>query len=264
MAFIDGKKDGEAKAQDRRYKVNLWLTDINDVEIGILKQTQHRAKSRQFSKDMDVIGEVRENGERTGLIAYREGLWKAEEQRQRRLVIKLFTDKMNWQASFDMMLARSLQLTHGANGFPVTAYSVNIEGHEQIVQFERSAYKWPFLPEKFSFFLLREDGPHFYKLRRNIVALGADYTLYDQHDRKIGLIDGKWITLSGVWNVRVDAAHADPRLDCILQLFCAMLRFNDDTRRHIWQLSRGIRAGRIEPVLETQESDLYMNPRRVR
>lgn len=264
MAFIDGKNGSGSKVEDRRFKVNLWLTDINDVEIGILKQTQHRAKSRQFSKDMDVIGEVREDGKRTGLIAYREGLWKAPEQRDRRLVIKLFSDKMNWQASLDMMIARSLQLTHGAGGFPVTAFSVNIEGHEQIVQFERSAFKWPFFPEKFSFFLLKDDGPHFYRLRRAVVALGADYVLYDRHDRKIGYVDGKWITLSGVWNVRVDAAHADPRLDCILQLFCAMLRFNQDARRHIFQLARGIRNGRIEPLIEPQESDLYMNPRRVR
>ncbi len=45
-------------------------------------------------------------------------------------------------------------MTVGAHGFPVTAYSVNTGDHENMVYLERSAHKWPFVPEDFSFFLL--------------------------------------------------------------------------------------------------------------
>jgi hypothetical protein len=144
------------------------------------------------------------------------------------------------------------------------AYSINIAGHEQIVQVERSAFKWPLFPEKFSFFLLKDDGPHFYKLRRDVISIGDDYTLYDQHNRRIGWLDGKVLNLGGAWKVKVDGAHADPKLDAVLQLFCAMLKFNNDTRRHILRLSRNMRNGKIDPKLETQETDLYMNPRAMR
>ena len=124
MAFIDST---HSKSKDHNYKVDLWLTDLNSVEIGILKQTQHRAKSRQFSKDMDVIGQIKEDGERKGILAYREGLWKSEDKMQQRLVIKLFSEKMNWRGTLDMMLGRSLQLSHGANGFPRhVSYAINI------------------------------------------------------------------------------------------------------------------------------------------
>jgi hypothetical protein len=261
MAFIDAKS---TKVQDRRYKVDLWLTDLNTVEIGILKQTQHRAKSRQFTKDMDVIGQIKEDGQRKGIVAYREGLWKEKDKMKKRLVIKLFTEKMNWRGTLDMMLGRSLQLTHGASGFPVMAFSINIADHPQIIQMERSAFKWPLFPEKYSFFIMKEDGPHFYRLRRKILAFGVDYILYDQNNRKIGILDGKVLNLGGAWKVRVSGQHADPRLDAVLQLFCAMLKFNDDSRRHILQLARGVNKGQIMPKLETQESDLYMNPRRTR
>ena len=267
MNYVDskgGRRGSGTITKERRYKVDLWLTDLNTVEVGLFKQTQHRAKSRQFTKDMDVIGQIREDGERTGIIAYRKGLWKAQEGFKTRLVIKLFSEKMNWRGTLDMMLGRSLQLSHGAGGFPVMAYSVNIARHPQIIQLERSARKWPLTPEKFSFFILTENGPRFYRLRRKILAMGSDYILYDQHDNKVGLIDGKVINLGGAWKVRVDAAHADPRLDAVLQLFCASLRFNDDARRHILRLTHNMRKGRITPSLEAQESDLYMNPRRTR
>lgn len=261
MAFIDNKS---TKAKDRRYKVDLWLTDLNTVEVGILKQTQHRAKSRQFSKDMDVIGQIKEDGERKGIVAYREGLWKNDDKMQRRLVIKLFSEKMNWRGTLDMMLGRSLQLTHGAGGFPVTSYAINIAGHEQIIPLDRSARQWPFMPERFSFFILTDQGPKLYKLRRKIVSFGVDFKLYNEHNKKIGLLDGKVISLGGTWKVRVDAAHASKELDIVLQLFCTMLKFNDDARRHILQLTKSIAKDNITPKLGSQETDLYMNPRRTR
>jgi hypothetical protein len=50
----------------------------------------------------------------------------------------------------------------------------------------------------------------------------------------------------------------------VLKLFCGMLIFNDETRRHMRRLARDVARGRYEPKLEKQEADLYMNPRRVR
>ena len=60
------------------------------------------------------------------------------------------------------------------------------------------------------------------------------------------------------------AEHADPRLMIVLKLFCGMVIFNDDCRRHMRALAREIAAGKYTPKLEKQEADLYMNPRRVR
>ena len=72
-------------------------------------------------------------------------------------------------------------------------------GHDQIIQLERSARQWPLMPERFSFFILDDDGPKLYKLRRKVISFGADYVLYDEHNKKIGLLDGKVITLGGAW-----------------------------------------------------------------
>ncbi len=244
------------------YTVDLWWTDLNTTEIGIFKHARQRAKSRQFSKDSDIIGAVNVNGERTGLLTYRQGLWDEAEGMKRRLIVKLFSEEMNWRGSMDMLMGRSLQLTLGARGFPVAAYNVNLSGHEQIVNVERSARKWPLIPEDYSFFILDDRRPHFYRLRRDWISIGRDYTLYDETDTRIGHLNGRVLDLGGRWDVKVREDHDNPRLNGTLQLFCGMLRFRSSVERHVRKLAREVRRGHIDPRMEVQETNLYLNPRR--
>ncbi|MEL6746720.1 MAG: hypothetical protein AAFO79_02740 [Pseudomonadota bacterium] len=259
------KAKGSAKVGFKEFEVKLWITDWNATEIGVYQQARHRAKSRQFTKDMDIFAEVKEGGERKQLIAYRKGLWEDNAGMAKRLVLKLFTDEMNWRATLDLLLGRSLQLTHGARGFPVTAFSVNISGHDQIVQVERSSHKYPGVPENFSFFILDDDGkPYFYRLKRNWVNLGDDYKLYDEHNEMVGKLNGKVLNLGGKWKVRLREDHADSRLETVLTLFCGMLKFNEECRHHLEDLVDDMHDGRVIPKLEHNEAELYLNPRRVR
>jgi hypothetical protein len=213
---------------------------------------------------MDIFAEVIENGQRTGLLGYREDLWKKNTGMDKRLVFKLFSDSLNWRATMDLMLGRSLQLTLGAHGLPVTCFSLNTGDHDHMVYLERSAHKWPFMPENFSFFLMENGRPAFFRLRRDFFAFGGDYTLYDQHNEVAGMLDGKVFSIGGKWKGRVRPDYADQRMLMVLKLFCGMLIFNAEARRHMRTLARDIEHGRYEPKLEKQEADLYMNPRRVR
>lgn len=255
---------GRAKSEWSEFTVNVWITPFNSVEFGIYKHSRNRAKSRQFTTDMDIFAEVTQNGERTGLLGYREDLWRNNTGMDKRLVFKLFNETVNWRATMDLMLGRSLQLTLGARGLPVTCFSVNVGDHDSVVYLERSANKWPLLPENFSFFLLEDGKPQFYRLKRDMIDFGGDYTLYNHHNEKIGRLDGKVFSIGGKWYGRVKSEHADPRLLIVLKLFCGMLIFNDQARRHMRALARDVASGKYTPKLEKQEADLYMNPRRVR
>ena len=259
-----GKAAASPKSQWAEFVVDIWITPLNSVEFGIYKHSRNRAKSRQFTTDMDIFAEVIEKGERTGLLGYREDLWQKNTGMDKRLVFKLFNETVNWRATMDLMIGRSLQLTLGARGLPVTCFSVNVGDHDNMVYLERSANKWPLLPENFSFFLLEDGRPRFFRLRRDFIDLGGDYTLYDHHNRAIGNLDGRVFSIGGKWKGRVKSEHADPRLLIVLKLFCGMLIFNDDARRHMRALAREVAAGKYTPKLEKQEADLYMNPRRVR
>ncbi|MFT5507988.1 MAG: hypothetical protein ACI89J_001057 [Hyphomicrobiaceae bacterium] len=257
-------KQSKSKDGFKHFIVDVWLTDLNPTEFGIFKRSRNRARSRQFTKDMDIFAEVIEEGERKGLIGYRKDLWKETEDAGKRLVFKLFTDKLNWRATMDLMLARSIQQTIGARLLPVTTYSINNSGEEQVVYLERSANKWPLMPENFSFFLLQDGKVEFFRLRQDFIRFGDDYTVYNGRNEEIGMLDGAFFTISGKWRGRVREDYADKPLMNTLQLFCAMLIFNDRCRSHIKQIAKGVIAGEIEPKLEKQEKDLYMNPRRVR
>src|SRR5262245_23107168 len=259
-----GKRSRRAKSEFKEFVVDIWITDLNWTEFGIYKHSRNRAKSRQFTTDMDIYAEVKEDGERTGLLGYREDLWRKNTGMDKRLVFKLFNETLNWRATMDLMIGRSLQLTLGARGLPVTVFSLNTGDHEQMVYLERSANKWPFMPENFSFFLLEDGKPTFYRLRRDFIDLGGDYTLYNHHNQKIGWLDGRVFSIGGYWKGRVKTEFADPRLLIVLKFFCGMLIFNQDARRHMQTLVREVAAGKYTPKIEKQEADLYMNPRRVR
>ena len=120
------------------------------------------------------------------------------------------------------------------------------------------------MPENYSFFIIHEGEPQFFRLRRDFIDFGGDYKLYNQRNELIGRIDGRVFTLGGHWKGRVKTEYADKRLVMVLQLFCGMLAFNRGLRSHMRTLSHDVVAGRIKPKLEKQEADLYMNPRRVR
>ena len=248
-----------------RFLVDVWITNFNFTEFGVYKRSRNKAKSRQFSSDMDIFAEIIEDGERTGLLGYREDLWKKAEGMDKRLVFKLFTENMNWKATADLLLARSIQQTMGARGLPVMSYSINTDDDQYMIYMERSANKWPLLPEYFSFFLMDEKGkPEFYRLRRDVFNFGGDYTLYDQRGVMVGHLDGKVLSIGGKWKVKVKDMHASKRLMTVMKLFAGMIVFNGDCRRHMKRLYKDVLSGKIDPKLERQEADLYMNPRRVR
>jgi hypothetical protein len=264
-----GKTAAKAHAAEKvakwhQFDVDVWITNFNDVEFGFWRRDRNKAKSRQFTSDMDIFADITENGERTGLIGYREELWKKSKDFDRRLVFKLFGEKLNWHATMDLMLGRSVQETIGARGIPVTSFAVNTNDHEQVVYIQRSANKWPLMPEHFSFFLMEDHQMMFYRIKQDLFSFGRDYSVYDATGKKVAILDGRLFTLGGHWTCRVLREHKDSRMCNVLKLFCGMLVFNPSCRKHVKRLAREVAAGRLQPKLQRQEADLYMNPRRVR
>jgi hypothetical protein len=251
----------KAAAEWQSFDVSVWITDFNPTEFGFYKQTRNRAKSRQFTTDMDIFAEVTEDGERTGLIGYREELWKKPaNSMDKRLVVKLFTGELGWRATMDLMVGRSLQQTVGARGFPVTSYSINTNDDDFMIYLERSANKMPWHTENFAFFIMHEGRPLFYRFRRNYFSVTGSYGLYDQQGTRVGDLDGSLLSIGGHWKGRVKTGAHDKRLLAVMKLFCAVIIFN----RGVASLFGELAVGRLDPKLEKQEHDLYLNPRRVR
>jgi len=253
-----------AQAKWVDFLVDVWITDFNAIEFGFWKRQRNRGKSRQFTADMDIFAEVTDGSGRSEVLGYRRELWTDQTGTRKRLVFKLFTDKLAWRASMDLMLGRSVQQTIGARGIPVTTYALNTHDDDFVVYIERSANKWRLMPEHFSFFTLDGNTPKFYRIKRNFISIGGDYTLFDQHGTAVGHLDGALISIGGKWRGSVRADHADKRVLTVMKMFAGMLVFNRSSKRHIKRLARDIRDGVVDPQLQRQESDLYQNPRRIR
>ncbi|MEM7327283.1 MAG: hypothetical protein AAF437_01010 [Pseudomonadota bacterium] len=251
-----------AKTKRRKVKVDFWATDLNTAEIGIMKRTQNEAASDQFTKDMELYGQTVVDGKREALIGYRQELWDASEGFDRRLVIKLFSESLGWRGSAEMMLGRSLQLSLSAGGEALPVFSINLARHDQLIQLERVASKWPFMPERFSFFIQNKTEVKFYTLRRHLFCIGADYSLFDQKGRKIGVLDHQLFNLGGAWMMRIDPDFRDRKLEAVLELICAVLKFNGAGRKHVKKLSEQVLRGKLKADLDHDEEDLYRNPRR--
>ncbi len=258
------KKPAKSADEWYRFNVDVWITNFNSTEFGVYKRSRNKAKSRQFTSDMDVYAEITENGERTGLLGYREELWTKAKGFERRLVFKLFGEKLNWRATMDLMLARSVQETIGARGVAVPTFAINTNDHDQVVYLARSANKWPFTGENFSFFLMDGEQIRFYRIRQDLLSPGRDYSVFDSMGNKIAKLDGRLFTIYGNWKCKVRGDHADNLLLSVLKMFVGMLIFNKSCRRHIKGLARDVARGMAVPKLQRQETDLYMNPRRVR
>ena len=255
-------KKAATKSKRRKVKVDFWATDLNTAEIGIMKRTQNEAASDQFTKDMELFGQTVIDGKREALIGYRQELWDGSEGFERRLVVRLFSETLGWRGTAEMMLGRSVQLSLAAGGRAVQAFTFNIARHNQLIQVERSAMKWPFQPERFSFFIQGKKTSRFYTIRRHLFSFGADYSIYDQKGRKIGVLDHQLLNLGGAWMMRIDPEHQDRKLETVLELFCAILKFNRAGRKHVQHMTEQVFRGRVQPDLDHDEEDLYLNPRR--
>lgn len=254
-------KRAAAKTKRRKVKVDFWATDLNTAEIGLMKRTQNEAASDQFTKDMELYGQTVIDGKRQALIGYRQELWDGSEGFERRLVIKLFSETLSWRGTAEMLLGRSTQLTLAAGGRPVQSFAINLARHKQLIQLERSAMHWPFQPEKFSFFIQGKTRSEFYTIRRHWFGFGADYSIYNQKGRKIGVLDHQLLNLGGAWMVRIDPQFQDRKLEAVLELFCAVLKFNRAGRKHVRAMAEQVFRGKVQPDLDHDEESLYLNPR---
>jgi hypothetical protein len=74
-------------------------------------------------------------------------------------------------------------------------------------------------------------------------------------------LSGHLFNVAGKWDVTL-APGQTAHLATVLQLVCAMLKFNAAARRHVSRVTHGVTTGAIKFALEKQEADLYLNPRR--
>ncbi|MFW9991634.1 MAG: hypothetical protein ACFFD4_06210 [Candidatus Odinarchaeota archaeon] len=177
----------------REIEVDLWKTKMHGKIIGIKQKEQHMAKSRYFTRDMELIGEAKENGETIGHIGKRD--------LNDRLVIRLFSKSMYYQASLEEMISREMvkKIIHKQR-FP--CFKILVKDYPYITKIEKER-GGPANPEIYCYIYFHEDTKTFEPfIIRSTRGPGEDFDI-KTFNKKIAEIDGKRMNIGGSFIIRI-------------------------------------------------------------
>lgn len=250
---------------DKEIVVDLWKTGAHKIEVGIKKEEVLRSKSRQFTKDTDIIGEVKKDGDLYGYVSYRETPWELEDP-NKQIVIKLFTKSINWKASLEQLVAKSFMQSIPANrAMPV--FMININNTDHLITLEKTHRKPSIGKSIFAFNIIDDDNNvNVYAIETDRLSLGSDWFVFDEQRNKIAVIDGSKFNIGGKYTIKIDtkSKNYDSVLDSVLILFSALNRFLGDVDKHLNSSVKKIKKGEIKPQITNEEAMLYLNPRRIK
>ena len=122
----------EEKFEAEEIVVNIWRTSLHGAEIGLKKEIERAAKSRQFTKEMEETGDITfKDRNRKEIIGINLGFFNTDgdsplgqkygkdAELNRRIVVKTFTGLTQgggggrWTGSIEQSLTESLVLSAG-------------------------------------------------------------------------------------------------------------------------------------------------------
>lgn len=240
--------------------VDLWRSDkMKKALFGLKKTEEIRAKSFQFSKDMNVFGEVKEDGKIEGYVGYRNILEKE------RVIIKLFTENWGWQGSLEEMTARGLTNSFSRK-HTLPEYIANLTKNNYLIEIEKISGGL-LRKEIYAFSLPIEETQEVESfLIKSTFGFGDDYAVYSLQNGKVAIIDGKLFDIGGQYNIKI----TDPELAKdrsfigILTLFAASAKHFKHTEKRIKRALKEGKKNKKKLKVTNDELKLYMNPRRVK
>lgn len=266
----------ETSAKERYEKivtVDLWRTKAQTLFIGIKQRDQWMAREHHFTRDMRIFGEVKEkdkNGkeETIGYVGYRTSLWDDEpDELKRRLVIKLFSKSMYYQATIEEIVGREIFYKIATpKQFP--SFTIIIDKFPYLVNLSK-VRGGKFVPEWYSF---RFDGDKklgfFPVILKTKLRFGSDFRIVKAiGNEEIGFIDRKVLDIGGRFIINL---HSDDKniidnkeLERVLILFGSTLKFHPEIEKKVKSISKQITEGTLNFELDDDELDLRMNPRSI-
>ncbi len=266
------KKDKKADKLDKIAKlkitVNFWRTSLHGAKIGLRQKDQQMAKSRQFSKDMELYGEVTFGKEEAGNIGFKTTNWLENDFSEGmlpRLIVRYFNETGRWVGSIEENTILGLGLsTLYDEDIPV--FNIFINGNPNVYQLqklEKSAGSdecvVPIILDK------KNKVVEFLVFDRRMLTMGDDWKVYlaSNKDRTIADLDSKKLDIGGKTEINV----YDPELTdnktfiTLLILFTSLIKFWDDVKKSLSDAYKKYKKGEFEFQPSRYELELMENPR---
>ena len=256
---------------------DLYGTGFHHEEIGFRQTEMWRSKSRQFSRDADIIGKIEERlkpmdkkgltkPERVGFIILRQSLWRDEkEPLDRRLVVKMFSNSGGWIATMEEMVAEEYSTSFAADE-PLVAFTV-LSKENEIVTWVKQLRRGGLSTENYAFYIL---GPNksfeVFRIEGTRVTLGDDFRVIRLNGGKVvAKIDSRFGDFGGAYTVRIkDPVLAENEWFCrILQSFSIMINYRERIREKIKKGMSQWKRKKRDPTQHRYEISLLANPRKL-
>ncbi len=256
---------------------DLYSTDLHGDELGLRQQEVWRSKSRQFTKDAEIIGKIDEarmdektdrlsRPKKVGFVMLRASLLKGElNEASKRLVIKLFSDSGAWLATIEEMVAESYALSYATNE-PMVSFSV-IVADVEVMTHIRQVQRTGFSTETYSFYILGPDNTfEVFRIEGKRGTLGDDFKVVRLNGGEtVAEIDSKFGDIGGEFVVRIkDSVLAKNNWFCrVLQCFSTIVRFREEIQKRHEHFMKKWEKGKAEPLQHRYEISLLANPRKL-
>ena len=247
-------------------EVDFRITGLHGDEIGIRQQEQWQSKSRAFSKDMEIFGEFKYNGEKEGFFGIRQNEW----EKNSRLIIKLFkeTEKsLSWVSSIEERNALSIAKSLGANEILPSFIVIHGKGTQMfpIEKVNTKLVTQGKMGEVFVFFINAKKGVNVLEFKEKRLTIGCDYEVNNHSTgEKVAFIDSKKFNVGGKVDIEIYNPEfaANDEFITIITAFATTLKYHDDINKKIEYLMKLVKEGSTLKVSHN-EMELYKNPRRV-
>ncbi|MGQ9722908.1 MAG: hypothetical protein ACUVXA_16490 [Candidatus Jordarchaeum sp.] len=253
------------------YTVDFWSSSLHDEKIGIRQREVLMSQSRQFTKDMDLYGELKKDKDKIGVIGYRRSIWDEAELKSvfdQRLVIKAFKqsaqENIDWYGSIEELVGKEIAKSFGT-GEPLTVFAIILDV-DKFVHTVEKVYRGKLRTDTYALNIYNEGSGTYeaYKIIGKRVSLGTDYRIFNaEKNKEVGLIDAKIANIGGKCDIKIMDAKLSENDTLIrsLMLFTATLKFQGDIENRILKILKEIEAGKLKIKPDDEELGLMRNPR---
>ncbi|MHA1949575.1 MAG: hypothetical protein ACXAAO_03435 [Candidatus Thorarchaeota archaeon] len=260
----------------RLFSQDLFSTNLHGEEIGFRQAEVWRSKSRQFSRDADIIGRIDESRrtndkqklpsvKKIGFIILRQSLWKEADDLDKRLVVKLFSNSGGWIATMEEMVAEEYAMSF-ASDRPLIAFTV-LSRESEFVTWVKQYRRGGASTENYSFYIIGPKGTfEAFRIEGARASMGDDFNVIRLNGHEnVASIDSKFGDLGGEFTVRIkDPVLASNEWFCrVLQCFSIMILYRGKIRAKINNGFHKWKKGKWEPSQHRYEVSLLANPRKL-
>ncbi len=261
----------------RVFSQDLYMTSLHGDEIGVRQTEQWRSRSRQFTKDSDIIGRISEarlkqgekklpDLEKSGFMVLRQSMWNnAPNVMSKRFVVKMFSESGGWIGTIEEMIAEEFANSHAMDEAQLT-FAV-LTNENEVVTYIREMHRGSMSTEVYGFFL---PGPNnsfeVFKIEGKRASAGDDFkVVLLSHDTEVAEIDSKFGDIGGEFVVKIkDEILADNEWFCrILQAFSIAIRYRIEIKERLKKALKLWKKKGEGPAQHRYELSLLANPRKL-